>query len=85
MQNKQKGLEHRKSPKGNFKIINASLAASISLICLSSFALFGKYILFADGAYMTGMIGQTQNFFINTVEWNRSASYVITQFLAYHR
>jgi hypothetical protein len=31
---------------------------------------------------MAGMIGQTQNFFINTVEWNRSASYVITQFLS---
>jgi hypothetical protein len=57
------------------------IAASVALISLSSCALFGRYILFADGAYMAGMIGQTQNFFINTVEWNRSASYVITQFL----
>jgi hypothetical protein len=50
-------------------------------LALSSIAFFGRYILFADGSYMAGAISQNKNFFINTVEWNRSLSYVLTQFL----
>lgn len=81
MQSKVK-VNGRRKLSNDFRHTSKGLiAASVALISLSSCALFGRYILFADGAYMAGMIGQTQNFFINTVEWNRSASYVITQFL----
>lgn len=81
MQNKGKVGYERNSSNDIRHTSKGFIAASVALISLSSCALLGRYILFADGAYMTGMIGQTQNFFINTVEWNRSASYVITQFL----
>jgi len=81
MQSKVNVNDRRNLPNDFRHTSKGFIAASVALISLSSCALFGRYILFADGAYMAGMIGQTQNFFINTVEWNRSASYVITQFL----
>lgn len=63
------------------KFSMALVSTSVAITIISSIGIFGNYILFADGSYMTGMISQNKNFFFNTVEWNRSASYVITQFL----
>ena len=78
--------ENKFNPKSkayetHVKFSMAFLSTSVAITIISSIGIFGNYILFADGSYMTGMISQNKNFFFNTVEWNRSASYVITQFL----
>jgi hypothetical protein len=41
----------------------------------------GNYVLFADGSYMSNVLSQSQTFFINPIEWNRSGTYIVTQFL----
>jgi hypothetical protein len=66
-----------KCPSGNLLFGFAALTIVVQAIL----AIVGRYILFADGSYMTLVLAQNKNFFINSVEWNRSLSYVITQFL----
>jgi hypothetical protein len=56
-------------------------AVYLIIIFETCLAILGKYILFADGSYMTLQISQIQNYFINTVEWNRALSYIATQWL----
>ena len=56
-------------------------AVYLLIIFETSLAIIGKYILFADGSYMALQISQIQNYFINTVEWNRALSYIATQWL----
>lgn len=55
--------------------------AAITIAIQAVLAIAGRYILFADGSYMTLVLAQNKNFFINPFEWNRSLSYVITQFI----
>ena len=66
-----------KSPGGNLLFGVAALTIVIQAIL----AIAGRYILFADGSYTTLVLAQNKNFFINSAEWNRSLSYVVTQFL----
>jgi hypothetical protein len=57
------------------------VVAALTIVIQAILAIAGRYILFADGSYTTLVLAQNKNFFINSAEWNRSLSYVITQFL----
>ena len=66
------GLNQSKYDYVTFAIIGAvALEGLIGLL--------GRYVLFADGSYMTLSIAKTQTYFLMPIEWNRAISYVISE------
>jgi len=60
----KKFIPKSKAFETHVKFSMSLVSSSIAITIISSIGIFGNYILFADGSYMTGMISQNKNFFL---------------------